>query len=185
MRPRDLNITLFDAGVQTTIDSVVTPLVALADAAALERLVHHLVVVLMQSGSLGLVLNDEAVQAFILHAQRTGDIDVEFLTDSFVGTVRNGVPVHPPVAPVGLWISESAGVVTSSSDLGTDCDRYELQYSADGSTWATVAVGTTREDGVDYPQQSPGAGTHWYRVIARYGSYPSFPGDAVSVEVGG
>ena len=93
------------------------------------------------------------------------------------------MPVYPPTAPANLWLNESAGVVTSSSDLGTDCDRYELQHSADNATWATVGVGIPREDGVDYPQQSPGAGTHYYRVVARFGQFPGFPGTAVSVEV--
>ena len=183
MKPIDLDITLYDAGVQTTINSVVEPLVALEDDEALDRLTHYLEVVLMQSSSLGLVLNDAAVQAFVLHAQRAGAINVEFLTDSFIGTVRNSVPQRPPTAPENLWLGESAGVVTSSSTLGENCDRYELQHSTDNATWETVAAGTTREDGVDYPQQSPGAGTHYYRVVVRFGQYPGFPGDSENVEV--
>jgi hypothetical protein len=182
VKARDFDVTLYDSGVHTLINSVVDPLVALQDQDGLEALTGYLTVFLAQPGSLGLVANAEALQEFVLHAQRAGVLDVTFQDESFSGGARNAVPASPPAAPAGLWLTDATGgVVNASSDLGLNCDRYELQR-LDGGAWGTVAQGTPREDGVDYVH-APGAGTHEYRVVARIGFYAGFPGGSVEVVV--
>lgn len=119
MRPNDFDLTLFDAGVHILIDSVANPLVALQDRDALEALTGYLTVFLAQPDSLALVANQEALQAFVLHAQRVQAIGVSFLDASFLASVRGSVPSSPPVAPANLWLTDAGGgVVDASSDLG-------------------------------------------------------------------
>lgn len=184
MRPNDFDITLYDAGGHTLANSVTDPLVALTDQDALDSLVGYLRVYLAQAASLGMVTNAEAIQHFILHAQRAGVLDVAFLEASFDMAIRNEVPPSPPIAPTGLWLTAAGGgMVNASSNLGSYADRYELQQQGGGG-WTTVAHGTVRADGVDYQAQGVGAGTHYFRVLARWGFFAGFPGHSVSVEVG-
>lgn len=182
MKPNDFDVTLYDAGVHTLIDSVVDPLVALVDQDALDALVGYLTVYLAQGGSLGMVANREALQAFILHAQRVGEIGVEFMVSSFEPSVRNEVPGAPPVAPPDLYLADAgSGVVNASCSLGTNADRYELWW-LNGSTWEQVADGVI-STGVSFQVTGVGTGTHSYRVIARMGFYGSFPGTTEEVIV--
>lgn len=182
MRPNDFDIRLYDAGVHTLINSVVDPLVALQDQDALDALIGYLTVYLAQSGSLAIVANTEALQAFVLHAQRVRAIDIEFLAASFGGPVRAEVPSNPPVAPPDLFLSDAGGeVVNASCSLGMNADRYEL-WHLNGSTWEKASDGTIT-DGVAFQVAGVAAGTHSYRVIARWGFYGSFPGATAQVVV--
>lgn len=183
MRPNDFDLRLYDAGAATLLNSVCAPLVALNDADALTALVGYAQVYLAQQSSLGLVTNTEAVQAFVLHAQRAGILNVTFLDASFPGVIRNQIPQSPPIAPSGLWLTAAgSGVVNASSNLGSYADRYELQQQI-GGAWETVAQGTPREDGVDYQVTGVAAGTQSFRVVVRWGFFAGFPGAAQSITV--
>ena len=182
MRPNDFDASLYDAGVHTLIDSVSDPLVALQDQDALDALVGYLTVFLAQAGSLGLVANREALQAFVLHAQRVGEIGVEFLVSSFEPSVRGQVPASPPIAPPDLFLADAgSGVVNASCSLGVNADRYELWW-LDGSAWEKVADGIV-DGSVNFQVSGVSPGTHSYRVIARIGFFASFPGDSEEVIV--
>lgn len=183
MRPNDFDLKLYDAGAHTLINSVTAPLVALTDKDALEALTGYLRVYLAQAASLGLVTNAEAIQHFILHAQRAGVLDVAFLDASFDAAIKNEVPPSPPLAPTGLWLTAAGGgVVNASSSLGSYADRYELQQQI-GGVWVTVAQGSIREDGVDYQVSGVATGTQAFRVIARWGFFAGFPSNSNTVEV--
>ena len=185
MRPNDFDIVLYDAGAHTLIDSVASPLVALQDVDALGALTGYLTVFLAQQASLGLVANAEALQAFVLHAQRAGVIGVSFLDASFVGSVRNSVPSSPPAAPGTLWLSDAGeGVVNASTTgLGLNADRYELQQRVAGA-WVTVGQGVLGE-GLSFQVTGVSAGTQEFRVLPRIGFFAGFPGAVNSVEVAG
>ncbi len=183
MRPNDFDLRLYDAGAHTLLNSVVSPLVALADADALAALIGYARVYLAQPASLGLVTNVEAIEHFVLHAQRVRLLAVEFLEASFSGPVRAEVPASPPIAPASLWLTAvGSGVVNASSALGSYADRYELQRLVNGA-WTTVAQGSPREDGVDYLVTGVPTGSQQFRVIARLGFFAGFPGAAQTVEV--
>lgn len=183
MRPNDFDLRLYDAGAHTLFNSVVSPLVALADADALATLIGYARVYLAQPASMGLVTNVEAIEHFVLHAQRARLLAVEFLEASFSGPVRAQVPQSPPIAPATLWFTDvGGGVFNISSQLGNYADRYELQRLIAG-VWTTVAQGSPRVDGVDYQATGVPAGTQQFRVIARYGFFAGFPGAANTTEV--
>jgi len=183
MKPNDFGIKLYDAGAHTLINSVAAPLVALTDKDALDALTGYLRVYLAQAASLGLVTNAEAIQHFILHAQRAGLLSVAFLDGSFDAAIRNEVPISPPIAPTGLWLTVAGGgVVNASSNLGSYADRYELQQLVNG-VWVTVAQGSLREDGVDYQVSGVATGTQLFRVVARWGFFAGFPSNSNIVEV--
>jgi len=183
MRPNDFDLKLYDVGAHALINSVVAPLVALTDQDALNTLTGYLRVYLAQAASLALVTNAEAIQHFILHAQRAGVLDVAFLDASFDTAIRNEVPQSPPIAPSSLWLTAAGnGVVNASSNLGNYADRYELQQQIDG-VWVTVAQGTAREDGIDYQVSGVVTGTQQFRIVARWGFFAGFPAKSNTVEV--
>jgi hypothetical protein len=188
MKPNNLDQMLYDAGAITTLNSVLDPLVAFRDADALEALAGYLRVLVAQSGSLGLAVNEQAAQAFILHAQRVQKLDGTFLGASFDRSVLSEVPQNPPVAPDSLAVADAGGgVVNASSGVGSGyVDRYELHRRIDG-IWERVVDGVIRQDGtgVDYQETGVSAGTWEYRVVPVRGFFRGFPGSTTSVDVAG
>jgi hypothetical protein len=183
MQPVDFHVEMYDSGVHTLINSVLNPLVAFTDSDALDALTGYVQVYIAQAGSLDLAVNKETIQAFILHAQRVAAIDVEFLDRSFANAVLNSIQLSPPTAPPDLFLADvGSGVVNASSNLGADCDSYELQWK-NGDTWETVGQGTVVDTQVNYQHTSAPAGTQEYRVIARFEGYASFPGGSESIAV--
>jgi hypothetical protein len=188
VKPNDLDQTLYDAGVVTTLNSVAAPLVAFQDQDALGALVGYTRVLVAQSGSLGLAINEQAAQAFVLHAQRAEALTVTFLTSSFAREVQGEVPVNPPIAPETLTVADAGGgVVNASSGVGSgDVGRYELHRKI-GGVWQRVADGVVRQDntGVDYQETAVEAGTWDYRVVPVSGFFKGFAGPIETMEVAG
>lgn len=183
MRPINFDLKLYDAGTHTLINSVVAPLVALTDKDALDALTGYLRVYLAQASSLNLVTGAEAIQHFILHAQRAGVLNVGFQDASFDAAIMNAAPQSPPVAPASLWLTaEGGGVVNASCALGSYADRYELQQLV-GGAWVTVTQGALVEGGVNFQVTGVQTGAQLFRVIPKWGFFAGFPGNAAEVTV--
>jgi hypothetical protein len=182
MRPNDFDIRLYDTGAHTLINSVVAPLVALTDADALATLVGYVRMYLSQPASLGIMTNCEAIQHFILHAQRAGILDATFFDASFESQVKQQVPQSPPIAPPTVYLSDAGGgVVNASCILGNYADRYELQL-LDGAVWSTVAQGVIGES-VSFQATGVAVGTRSFRVLPRIGFFAGFPTPSAQVVV--
>ncbi len=184
MKLTDFDITLYDTGVHTTINSVTTPLVAYQDKDALNWLVGFIIVTLAQSGSLNIPTSQDAIEHFILHAQNVRLINAEFLIESFLGSVRNQPGIlSPPTAPATLALAdEGGGVVNASCALGTNADAYEL-WREISDVWVLKANGIIRGDstGVDFQETGVGTGTWDYRIVSRLGFFASFPSASNSI----
>lgn len=184
----DSNILLYDQGTHDEINAVCDRLISQEDSQALEFLVGHLVIMLGDENKLGVAVNKESVQMFILHAQRAFNpggapvLSCAFLEASFLPQVRQQVKSNPPIPPASLALaSGGANIVNASCPLGEYADRYELQRLI-SDKWTRVKDGTQGAQ-VDFQETGVPTGTWQYRVIPRQGFYAGFPTAAQTIEV--
>jgi len=171
---------LKDAGVDTLINSVNDPLVALQDQDALNAIVGYLTVYLAQAGSLSTLYNVEAMQQFILHAQRAELLDATFLDASFLSSIRNQVPSPVPTSPPVFLSSPSAGTVNASATT-SNAGSYELWHNA--SPWVKVADGVIDDTTVNFAASGLPSGTQEFRVVGKLGGFAGFAGESKTISI--
>jgi MYXO-CTERM domain-containing protein len=115
----------------------------------------------------------DGVSNYSAYATSTAALTVDKTAPGVPGA-PTATPNPSPMSPVSLsW--------TASTDSGgSGLARYEVQRSADGSTWASIATPTTNS-----LTDSPGSGAWYYRVAARdaAGNVSAFSGSSVLVRV--
>lgn len=183
MRQWNLDIALYDAGALNIVNDLINAgkLTWMPDEQALEATSWYLV---LEALDHDLEINFEAMQTFLLHAQRACKLNGEFVEGNFCAVAHNVVPDNPPIAPETLELSVVGNTVTGTAPLGQFCDRYEWQGRLHGEgAWLDIGAGTVSEATVTFQYSGVPAGTHQFRVVVRWGFFPGFPGDPAEITV--